>query len=242
MNLLVKYFLKKRTNRKNYILSYSDNEIICKISKELNIETNDSSLLFDELKKFLYISSTFKGNFIPSAQIDEAWHIFILFTTKYKHFCQKYLKNFVHHIPLLIENDDIEQKKIKANSTLNYLKSEFQINKNYWEFSWNSDGTNCTMCEEKYGYGKSQKNNSGCCYIATICYGGYDSEQVILFRKFRDEFLSKTIFGIIFLKIYYKSSYIFNDFLIKNNRINSLIKHNILEPIYSDFLVKIYNN
>lgn len=36
---------------------------------------------------------------IPSPVIDEAWHIFVLFTQDYEKFCQESFGNFVHHFP-----------------------------------------------------------------------------------------------------------------------------------------------
>jgi hypothetical protein len=44
------------------------------------------------------------------------------------------------------------------------------------------------------------------CYIATMAYGNYDHPQVIELRRFRDNFLSKTIVGRSFIILYYKYS------------------------------------
>jgi len=41
------------------------------------------------------------------------------------------------------------------------------------------------------------------CFIATATYGDYNHPKVIEFRKFRDDFLSKKIFGRFFIKVYY---------------------------------------
>lgn len=46
----------------------------------------------------------------------------------------------------------------------------------------------------------------GGCYIATMAYGDYNHPQVMELRKFRDDFLSKTIIGRNFIKFYYKHS------------------------------------
>ena len=46
------------------------------------------------------------------------------------------------------------------------------------------------------------KSSSGC-YIATAVYGSYNSPQVRVLRRYRDNILSKTKLGKIFIKVYY---------------------------------------
>lgn len=55
----------------------------------------------------------------------------------------------------------------------------------------------------------SQTNNekkSGGCYIATCVYGSYDCPPVWTLRRFRDEILSNTFVGRLFVKFYYATS------------------------------------
>ncbi len=61
---------------------------------------------------------------------------------------------------------------------------------------------------------KDKQPGNGC-YIATCCYGGYESKEVLLFRKFRDSVLSKYFFGRLFIKVYYAVSPIAIDILGK---------------------------
>jgi len=44
------------------------------------------------------------------------------------------------------------------------------------------------------------------CYIATAVYGSYDCPKVWTLRRYRDNTLAKTIFGRIFIRIYYAIS------------------------------------
>lgn len=44
------------------------------------------------------------------------------------------------------------------------------------------------------------------CYIATAVYGSYDCPNVWVLRRFRDIFLSKSLFGRLLISIYYKTS------------------------------------
>ncbi len=57
-----------------------------------------------------------------------------------------------------------------------------------------------------------------------MAYGDYNHENVIVLRKFRDNFLNKYFFGRIFIKVYYKLSPKLVVLLKGNERINSYIK------------------
>lgn len=49
----------------------------------------------------------------------------------------------------------------------------------------------------------SSSNSSGGCYIATCVYGSYDCPEVWRLRRYRDFYLLRRWWGIIFVKIYY---------------------------------------
>lgn len=50
------------------------------------------------------------------------------------------------------------------------------------------------------------QETSGGCYVATCVYGSYDCPPVWTLRRFRDDFLSRSIFGRWFIKLYYATS------------------------------------
>jgi len=52
----------------------------------------------------------------------------------------------------------------------------------------------------------SSKKSSAGCYIATMVYGSYDAPEVRVLRRFRDEVLSRSSAGRIFIRWYYKVS------------------------------------
>lgn len=54
--------------------------------------------------------------------------------------------------------------------------------------------------------GKTISTATDGCYIATMAYGNYDHPQVMELRSFRDEFLSKSVIGRRFIRLYYKYS------------------------------------
>ncbi|MFG6686241.1 CFI-box-CTERM domain-containing protein [Mariniflexile sp. HNIBRBA6329] len=62
------------------------------------------------------------------------------------------------------------------------------------------------------------------CYIATMAYGNYNHPQVVELRNFRDNILSKTVFGRIFIKFYYKHSPYLVERLKNKQNVNSIIR------------------
>ncbi|MBQ5952778.1 MAG: leucine-rich repeat protein [Lachnospiraceae bacterium] len=65
----------------------------------------------------------------------------------------------------------------------------------------------CGKCEITYTTGKREG-----CYIATAVYGSYNSPQVRVLRRYRDSVLAKSIWGRLFIRIYYA----FSPFLVKH--------------------------
>ena len=57
-----------------------------------------------------------------------------------------------------------------------------------------------------------------------MAYGSYEHPQVIELRKFRDNTLSKSIFGRSFIKIYYKYSPKLVEHLKDKHLVNQTIK------------------
>ena len=44
------------------------------------------------------------------------------------------------------------------------------------------------------------------CYVATCVYGSYDCPQVWVLRRYRDFYLRKSVFGRLFISVYYAIS------------------------------------
>lgn len=85
--------------------------------------------------------------------------------------------------------------------------------------------SDCKMIEKEIlDFKKFLDSQKRGCYIATMAYGDYNHENVIVLRKFRDNFLNKYFFGRIFIKVYYKLSPKLVVLLKGNERINSYIK------------------
>jgi ribosomal protein L7/L12 len=69
------------------------------------------------------------------------------------------------------------------------------------------------------------------CFIATVCYDGYDTPQVIKLRAFRDDVLLKSLSGRLFVKIYYLLSPKISIIISKSGRLKIYIRKYVLETI-----------
>jgi tetratricopeptide (TPR) repeat protein len=74
---------------------------------------------------------------------------------------------------------------------------------------------------KRTGYLKSTKEG---CYIATAVYGSYEAPEVMVLRKFRDEVLTQSLLGRVFIKTYYLISPPFADLLKGAKKINMMVK------------------
>lgn len=74
-------------------------------------------------------------------------------------------------------------------------------------------------------------NKSSGCYIATACYGNEFAPEVIALKIYRDETLSKSILGRLFIKTYYFLSPPIADKLKNRTKLNKFIRENILNKI-----------
>ena len=62
------------------------------------------------------------------------------------------------------------------------------------------------------------------CYISTMAYGSYDAPEVLVLRRFRDEKLSKTFFGRVFIGNYYAFSPLLVKFVKKTGIAEKFIR------------------
>ena len=55
-------------------------------------------------------------------------------------------------------------------------------------------------------FGGNYSHDEGGCYVATCVYGSYDCPEVWTLRRFRDDFLAKSLPGRAFIRTYYAVS------------------------------------
>lgn len=79
------------------------------------------------------------------------------------------------------------------------------------------------------------------CYIATCVYGSYDCPEVWVLRRYRDNVLSSTWLGRIFIKVYYALSPTFVKLFGKRNWFISICK-SVLDKITEKLQVEGFEN
>ena len=96
------------------VLDFSFPPILESIQKELNLNEREGNLLLRDLLMFLFIcgTNTTQKRYSPPKNIDEAWHIFLLFTKEYAKFCEKYFGHFLHHNPFTKATRMAESRKV----------------------------------------------------------------------------------------------------------------------------------
>jgi len=81
------------------VMGYENPDVIARMKKELSLTEEEANLLFDDTKRFLYLTATHPGAWSPPRRVDEGWHEFLMFTRDYVDFCQRYFNRFIHHEP-----------------------------------------------------------------------------------------------------------------------------------------------
>lgn len=81
------------------VMAYQNPDVVARIAKEVKVGGVEAVGIFDDVKRFLYLSAHAKHDMIPTPTIDEGWHAFVLFTEDYERFCFDHFGSFIHHSP-----------------------------------------------------------------------------------------------------------------------------------------------
>ena len=65
------------------LMTYQHPGVVRKLQKNLNISEDQAKSIFEDTKRFLFISGTCPGNWGPTLTIDAGWHEFVLYTKDY---------------------------------------------------------------------------------------------------------------------------------------------------------------
>lgn len=99
----------------------------------------------------------------------------------------------------------------------------------HWQNLTDISGGNITQKVTSSGNGNVEKSRG--CYVATLCYGNSECDEVLILKKYRDEVLVNTEFGRFLIKTYYLFSPKIVSLLNNKQKINNLIKNIVLEPM-----------
>ena len=78
---------------------------------------------------------------------------------------------------------------------------------------------------------KANGIKQGGCFVATACYGNYNSPEVLVLRKYRDEYLLNSPGGKFLVWIYYSISPPLARYIRRSERIRNFVRSYFLGPI-----------
>jgi hypothetical protein len=84
------------------VLAFEAPYLVEKLVKDRIVDSAaEGEALFAEAKKFLILSAVDEDVSwdMYSRRVDEVWHQFVLFTSQYVEFCQRYFGEYLHHSP-----------------------------------------------------------------------------------------------------------------------------------------------
>lgn len=148
-------------------------------------------------------------------------------------FGEEYIEGFCH---LRNERRTFKISRIREVDGINAITYTGAIGKNKSAYNPNLSNSrpqlnNTTTTPSNYSSGKRntyslthKTNKSEGCYIATMVYGDYNHPQVMVLRRYRDEYLLKSFCGRCFVKIYYYLSPKVVRILHNKKRVNIFIR------------------
>jgi hypothetical protein len=69
-------------------------DVIERFARKKAISPDHATCIFSALEAFLSSSSS-----VPTIEVDEAWHEFLLHTKQYADYCASRFGRFIHHVP-----------------------------------------------------------------------------------------------------------------------------------------------
>jgi len=148
-----------------------DQAILEKFQEKTNCSWDDVKVLEKELKRFFVIASVYDNvrSSMFSANVDELWHTFILFTKKYEHYCKEVIGKFIHHTPYTKKEKEARTPEQKKEAYKNFEEQYESIfyekpDKNIWSPRRPHDGQHeCSSdCEKCCGDDSNCDSCGGC--------------------------------------------------------------------------------
>lgn len=117
------------------LFGWNMTKVIARLKKE-RTELSDAHLdaLEVEYKRFLSLGLTAeKGTFPISEAVDQMWHTHILFTRDYHKLSQALGRDYIHHYPILTQEDTERLTPLYITNTLREYKRLYgEPNASFW--------------------------------------------------------------------------------------------------------------
>ncbi len=121
-----------------------------------NASPNEGEAVWQELMKFLWVCTQLHASSPASADVDEMWHVFILFTADYFNFCVTHAGRFLHHQPT-------ETPHVGNRPDIKAIAEEAfgELNPKYWYHVLSTPPGTARMCDKNYcSEGCDSRNNA----------------------------------------------------------------------------------
>lgn len=83
----------------------------------------------EEYKRFIYLICVSEGTLTPSEQVDQVWHLHMVYTRDYwQRFCKETLHRELHHEPTEGGMDEDAKFNAAYRGTLAHYKEQFELN------------------------------------------------------------------------------------------------------------------
>lgn len=67
--------------------------------KKHNMNDADAERAITNFKRFFFLCGVEDAPIVPTEEVDQVWHEYLLFTTEYHNTCQTLFNRFIHHEP-----------------------------------------------------------------------------------------------------------------------------------------------
>lgn len=115
----------------NDILGFEHPAVVNRFRKEFPERAQDADIIFKDLLRFFWASEKHEVERRNNPQnenldfvyimdeemkpIDQMWHIFLLYTKDYMDFCERYFKQYIHHVPDIVPGMPQDPKAFEKN-------------------------------------------------------------------------------------------------------------------------------
>ena len=200
------------------------------------------------------------GNILPNIKTNLSYQKFSNVEEYYQFLCDKlneqgFKENWCNElVPWEVRDSSTFLSNLTANRELEFHAYKFlkdngffnmgicprcgaplKIAKYNFTSGFNSN-INYPICDDCYNSGRRMSINPASdkkgCYIATVCYGDFNAPEVMVFRQYRDNVLSKNFLGRFFIALYYSISPSISNYLKGKETLNYKIKVFFLDKIY----------
>ena len=152
------------------LMHWSFAPLVERLVEKHGMTQDDASQAFADTKRFLYLCHIRPAgsgmHMSPPEAIDQAWHVFLLYTRVYARFCDDFFGRFMHHTPFTLS----QRERMRANGdALKTLKATIALAKDTF-------GTLSPLWDEQLLHKSGDEFASGCsnCGGSTNC-GGNDA-------------------------------------------------------------------